>query len=355
MPQISDVSEQVLKDIIITSLIVRTTGRVEHLREYLEFTSANSNGVSWKRMFNESDCRFLPLFIAASSGDRDSAAAYIKKGSMTAWLTDQLKESLPSAVRLSPKSYSMFLTEFVKHLNGLIRSIKTGELRKREEMVKKVFLIMRESNVGDHDKNSKLMFMSHQLVSDLEEVTCGNDGDGTSPFVGNFICAGYGGQQGFIALDHSQLMDKECKGVGYKSWNSTHSPQYMLEACQNLKQHVENELDDVHLSLLGLEKVGGLGVVIRINGRRLGLTDMEHMLCKVYLACTRTRGSRNHGASRAWRNYCWPSKKADTVGNPYFVRTVTESMLLTYEKAIAKMSGAECDALSSLDHPFSDL
>ena len=111
----SDVSVQVLKDVVITSLIVRATGRVEHLREYLEYTQDHNSGVHWKRMFNSSDCQFLPLFIAVSSGTRDYSTAYLERASMTAWLSAQFKESLPKAVTASPKSYSVFLENVGKN------------------------------------------------------------------------------------------------------------------------------------------------------------------------------------------------------------------------------------------------
>ena len=58
MPMFSALTEQVLKDVIVTSLIVRTAGRVEHLREYLEYTQvgAGFDGNGWKRMFTSLDC-----------------------------------------------------------------------------------------------------------------------------------------------------------------------------------------------------------------------------------------------------------------------------------------------------------
>jgi hypothetical protein len=96
-------------------------------------------------------------------------------------------------------------------------------------------------------------------------------------------------------------------------------------------------------------------VVVRLTGKAFGLTDVEHMLCKVYLSCTRARGSRNHGVSRAWRNFCWPPKQKDTVWSQHLVDTVNKYIICEYEEVGDCPSRGECHGLLPLDHPFSDL
>ena len=78
MPMVGQLSAVVLKEVLITSLIVHTAGRVEHLREYMEYTQKGSKN-DWKRRFTSSDCQLLPLFIACSSGIRDASAAYLQR------------------------------------------------------------------------------------------------------------------------------------------------------------------------------------------------------------------------------------------------------------------------------------
>jgi hypothetical protein len=182
------------------------------------------------------------------------------------------------------------------------------------------------------------MFMAHQMIADVEELVSGKNGRGRSPFGGNFIWAGYGGTQGFIALDHISILNRDCEGPGYKRWHVDHSPPFLRDVWENLLNQLENELDQVHLSLLGLQKVDGKGVVIALTGRILGFTDIEHMLCKVYLACTRARGSRNHGASRAWRNFCWPSIIKYTVWSLHLEATINHHILEQYKQAILQPS-----------------
>ena len=199
------------------------------------------------------------------------------------------------------------------------------------------------------------MFMAHQMVADVEELVSGKNGRDTLPFGGNFIWAGYGGTQGFTALDLSSILNRNCEGPGFKRWHHDHSPPLLREACENLLFQLEQEVDPVHLSLLGLEMVHGTGVVIALTGRILVYTDIEHMLCKVYLACTRARGSRNHGASRAWRNFCWPSLLKFTVWSTHLEETIHRYILEKYELVILQPSDTGCGGLSALEHPFSDL
>jgi hypothetical protein len=259
MPMLSEVSDEVLKNVIITSLIVRTTGRVEHLREYLEYAITPNIGKEWKRMFKSSDCRFLPLFIAASSGMRDSTTAYLARSSMSAWICAQFTESLPGAVRESPKSYSSFLCLVEKELGELVRRVLNGELKNREAVVTNLCSIIRRAGIGVYEKYSNGMFMSHQIIADVEEVISGLGGVGNLLFEGDYLWAGYGGQQGFMALDHDEVFNCQCKGPGYKKWNKNHSPSLMKNACLILKRHVENNVDIRALSLLGLEKIVGGG------------------------------------------------------------------------------------------------
>jgi hypothetical protein len=170
MPMMSEIGETTLKDIVITSLITRTTGRVEHLRDYLEYTREDNSDATWRRMFTASDCRYLPLFIAASSGVRDSAAAYLQSKSMTAWLSDQFKESIPRTVRASPRSYSLFLSSVEKQLDEFVEMVKGGKLVSREDVVKRMCVILQSSCMGNKEKESSNMFLAHQLIADMEYI-----------------------------------------------------------------------------------------------------------------------------------------------------------------------------------------
>jgi hypothetical protein len=352
-----------LKKIIITSLVVRTTGRIEALREYLQYAN-KEEASAWKRMFIVSDCHNLPLYIASSSGKRDAQQAYNEKDSMTNWLNDQYKTNLPAAVVKSPSSHGCFLQGVVAELDGLVDYIKTrdGTRRDRGDVVKKLCVIFDSACRGTTEKVSSLMFISHQVIADLEEMVSNDGSRGMSPFGGNYVSHGYGGREGFTAMDHKNLLKRDCTGSGYRNWHEQRSPQYFVELCDILRKEMEEEMDELMLAMLGVEKVGGR-IVVTLTGRHMSLVDFEHMMCKVYMGCMRTRGTRNGGAPRPWRDYCWPSRRDDTVGSPVFEDSICGTIITAYgfatagcgAGAVSIMQDGVTWALPALEHPFTDI
>ena len=151
-------------------------------------------------------------------------------------------------------------------LDSFVRLIKSGDIQEREAVVKSFSSILHgATTMGKQENESHCMFMSHQMIADLEEVISGPAGHGTSPFTGDFIWAGYGRKQGYIALEHQEIMGRDCSGPGCKRWNKKHSPLLLKEACQKLKGKLEWEVDEVYLSLLGLQKTRDT-VLVRLTG-----------------------------------------------------------------------------------------
>ena len=297
MPYISEVSNDMLKLTLITSLVVRTSGRIESLRGYLEYTKKGKEG-DWKRMFDVTDCRNLPLYIACSSGKRDSSEAYDLKESMIGWLNDQYKTNLPCAVQKSPHSFGIFLEGVVANLDEFIVEYtrpNNGIAKAREEVVNSLCYILQLACKGTREKRSSLMFIAHQIIADMEELISEDNERGRSPFIGDFICPGYGGKEGYTAMEHDTVFGRECFGPGYKDWNDKHSPKYFLEMCQRLREHMENDMDKLMLAMLGVEKVTG-GVRIILTGRFITNTEFEHIMCKAYMGSMRSRGTRKGGA-----------------------------------------------------------
>jgi hypothetical protein len=199
------------------------------------------------------------------------------------------------------------------------------------------------------------MFIAHQIIADLEELVSKDDHRGSSPFTGVFIWPGYGGKEGYTAMDHSLILGRECTGSGYKDWNNKKSPGYFVDMCTILKKDVETKLDPLMLAMLGLQKIGA-HVRVKLTGRDISLADFEHQMCKVYMGCMRSRGTRNSGAPKPWRDYCWPSKKEDTVGDHVFESVVCATIVKAYELAITGNQDLEGSwMLPDLEHPFSDI
>jgi hypothetical protein len=106
--------------------------------------------------------------------------------------------------------------------------------------------------------------------------------------------------------------------------------------------------------MLGLKKIEG-GIVVALNWRYLSLSDFEHQMCKLYIGCMRSRGTRSSGAPKPWRDYCWPSKNGDTVGSQEFENIVCETIVRAYETATAGNPERDGWVLPALEHPFSDI
>jgi hypothetical protein len=109
--------------------------------------------------------------------------------------------------------------------------------------------------------------------------------------------------------------------------------------------------------MLGVRKVFGC-IQVTLTGRYISLSDFEHLMCKIYMGCMRSRGTRNGGAPKPWRNYCWPSKNEDTVGCQEFEDVICTSIIQAYESSI-NFVGSENEIgswiLPILEHPFSDI
>jgi hypothetical protein len=130
-----------------------------------------------------------------------------------------------------------------------------------------------------------------------------------------------------------------------------------MEICRKLVECLEATLTPFDLAILGLEKKTADRVRVKLTGRIVSLNDIEHMLCKIYLSCTRSRGSRNRGVARPWRNFCWPPKRADTVGCIHMENIMFGSIIQEFERSVAAMleGSVEVCYLRALEHPFLDV
>jgi hypothetical protein len=249
------------------------------------------------------------------------------------------------------------MKEFLGGLEKIVQLIKQEGGIDRATLVMELCQLMNMSSKAHNEKRASLMFISHQIVADIEELISADTARGVSPFEGEYVWPGYGGRQGFIAIDHDSLLGRSCKGAGYTSWNEKHSPEIFLEVCRKLVESVEATLTPFDLDLLGLEKIGSDRVRVKLTGRVVSLNDMEHMLCKIYLACARSRGSRNRGVARPWRNFCWPPKRVDTVGCIYMENIISGTIIGEFEKAVSAMlvGSGSASPLCPLEHPFLDV
>ena len=257
------------------------------------------------------------------------------------------------AVLKSPHSHGVFLQSALADLDEFIAYISdvNGVKRAREAVVKKLCGILKLACKGSKEKTSSLMFIAHQIIADLEEFVSNNDDRGASPFTGDFIWPGYGGKEGFTAIDHETILGRICSDPGFKDWHDTYSPLYFGEMCLSLRKYMEHDLNRLMLAMLGVEKVAGR-IKVQLTGRFITNSDFEHLMCKVFMGCMRSRGTRNGGVPKPCRNYCWPSKQGDTVGSTTFEDIVCITIISAYENSISDNATGQ---LPDLEHPFCDI
>jgi hypothetical protein len=82
-----DCDEKMIRDFVLSSAVVRVTGRVEKIQAYLEHKEEsrhNPQGIGKFGLLNEGDIAGLPSYMALRhSGD----AAFDKKGVTTEWMS----------------------------------------------------------------------------------------------------------------------------------------------------------------------------------------------------------------------------------------------------------------------------
>jgi hypothetical protein len=308
-----DCDDQMIADFIFSSAVIRVTGRVEKIQAYLvhkKRSSLNAPKNSSVGLLNESDAAGLPSFMALlHSGD----AAFDRKGVTTEWMSPQFSSSIPNSCKRTPRYMMKFLKKFCKAIKvNLIPQTKKKMLRSKivAAMVKSITHSCSGSECPDSVK-----FVAGQIVSDMEEMFC-NDNINESPFEDDEIITGYGGREGFsIFCTSTDFLSTKKRNRGQRSGRvDVRCQDQLRHVCTDILNYIEHELSADDLIQLGLEKIkttDGEHVIIRLTGRRIFSIDVEHMMCKVYLAVAAYRGSRSFSVPAPWRPHCHPTASTD--------------------------------------------
>ena len=152
-------------------------------------------------------------------------------------------------------------------------------------------------------------------------------------------------------MDHIAMFggDDETAKKFKRRWSDTKSYPLFVQTCEWLHEYVTGiggNVNDSQLTMLGLYRCpDNNDVRVALTGRVFSHNDVEHMLCKVYLAGTRSKGTLCQSVQPSpWRNYCWPPKNRETVGSHEFMSVVKLYMIAEFE-----VSG---DQLPELEQPF---
>ena len=201
--------------------------------------------------------------------------------------------AIPSALR---RNFACF-QKFIRSVAGCCDEfcLKLFRLNKREDAV---FMLSQElhnkmdecrEKLNNQQSNQKIWeFLSHQIISDLEEII-------DSPFgivTADSVVLGHGSKNGWLCID-TTTCGIPCNLTGASLEKLTNR----IEEC------IRKYSDDGKLvnKVLGLRRDSSTGLSVFLNGRRLNAVDTEHILCKIYLGVVHTIGSRARSRQpRSW-------------------------------------------------------
>jgi hypothetical protein len=265
------------KEHLFAALVATTTGRMAPFVTWSHF----------KRVVG-GDIRTVSPIIFPNPNEIELFLEFMKKtcpkGTMTAFVSDQFKKSLPPCIQ-NVETYSCFLRRVQQELDRLydsiVQSLEKEGTRESLVGIMESFLM---STCGD---GGNLPFLASQIIYNLDEM-----------------------------IDLLPGKDWETVVMGFgsgeaMSWLLESDDETKMDYLKRLKAQVMN-LDDEKLACLGLERMNKHGRCVNIywaiNGRYVGLHDMEHFVCKLWVIMVRIIGARPSKNPKLHRPHLHPLK-----------------------------------------------
>jgi hypothetical protein len=133
----------------------------------------------------------------------------------------------------------------------------------------------------------KTNFLAHQIVCDLEEIY-------VEPFgavSANSIVIGYGAREGL------KMCNRMLSSTDFATGRSMSNMDMIKEMTELIQSHIKKPTASQCRTMLGCY-VDINGVVrVLLNGRPLGVQDVEHYMCKLYIGVSKTMSSRGSSAN----------------------------------------------------------
>ena len=189
---------------------------------------------------------------------------------MSQWLSKQHFESIPKHIRKSHACFSSFLTAMSNGREQLQAACRVlMENKSREQSVKKFHSFLKQW-AGNSSKGN-LMFMAHQVISDLENLF----GLLFGSVVSSSVVGGHAGTLGHTMVNWQ--LEKEDK----RSFAETLDDivEYMNE---------EGNFTDEILFVGGYQRQDDGRVENVVNGLLFSAVDAEHFLCKAWIHVKKT-------------------------------------------------------------------
>jgi hypothetical protein len=256
----------VTEEIFFMAMLNRFTGRPAVFHAYREHTSLSR----------------LPLFplpkeIVEFLQFADDLDCHAKL------FSGQHINAIPTDLRRHFHVFSGFILELAQTCGNIL----TGMLQSSNRRSGITYLTTALTNLLDKHKThlyerncgpKKMAFISHQVVSDLEEIYCDPFGDVTL----ESLVPGMGALEGLKVCglspkqDRLDALKRTCTAIcGELSKDDT---------CSN------NLRSALGLSMCPEKKI----LFVLLNKRQFGIVDVEHMLCKVYIGIAKTLPGRSN-------------------------------------------------------------
>jgi len=309
-------------------------------------------------LFDEEDCDLLPAYMAVRSGDETGE----KRGIAMPCISTQFEDELPLVVRLSARR----IRRFWKMASNNISSTFLPWINRQDgvdidakEAVQKMHKCLTRSRMHAGWLEGKSgMFLAAQIISDIGEVFSGTK-PGSTPFVGEYVVAGYGGGEGFSVF---RSPEETFGGVSNDKKERISPHERKTMAIKAFVDYVNKDVDCDRLLLFGMcrvNKTTGIRsqskgrddrelfvAVVALNGRAYSHVDVEHMMCKVYIGCSRYRGTRGYTEPDPSRHFCHPPVSRIIFGGEDVVGEIMKIAIDQYKKIFQEGS------LQPLENPF---
>ena len=358
--EVTDVPK--FKRLLLSSMLVRLTGKVEALASFLQKkgacvgATARTDGTYPQELFDGDFCRrFAQHAFDVSYRGRGKNATVEKE-----FLTDQYLKSLPKY-----GSNAFYFKSVIQQLPDIVEDVASELLRLAKKNTPRfedaVLCIKRRlgSVLNGQEEKNNIAFPCLQIMLDLDNIMMDKPwGDQTYAV---YLFKGYGGDQGLsvmsagsdpepnvrrrrrmtkemILAEENEIneiltnmvgdpigLDAQRKGTYRNAKNKQTSFLHFLRSLKDFKKRLEEDLSDKALTMLGWSKepivneegqAVGSTVISLYNGRPIRACDVEHGPgCTNYSQISRARGTRSSNAPNPHRSHCHPCPAEGVLSN----------------------------------------
>ena len=395
-PRLATMDGSKLRRFVLSSAILRVTGRVMHLRDYFRHLEGDAYKPNTTRLFDVSDIELLPVFMALANGGDEH---FEKSSGLKGFHSKQFWSHIPNTCKKSPAHLHSFLVQFNDSLDcnffRMVKDLSKDVEVSREQAVDALVEAIKQGTGSMKEKKEHVLFVASQIVADIEEVFCGAK-QHQSPFTGNYVAPGSGGVGGLRAYrtreevkddrmrqserkmrrqtkrkdrDNARMAadandsgydgssdDDETLVVNQSIFRMKLPPSRAPVVADEVLDHIRSNLSWAELMRLGLERVSvddkTIAVVVSLTGREIGPVEPEHMMCKGYLAGQRYRGNRSRaGVPISARSHLHPLRDENFFSGCPEIGDAFQRAIDCFEAAIDNRDDADL-RIGSLSAPF---